>query len=155
MLPPLPNTTEFPLQLYYSVLTSNLNAPLVILVLAHVSCILHWSLSPFLELHCTIPMDLLLTWTTFSDHFWVPYHYIYTLILPFFTARGSLPSPCTSVFTVVFVVWLFRPYRHCSHIITMGHGWWTQENWVGPWWQWDRMCFQCYLCLCTLMIPIK
>ena len=56
---------------------------------------------------------------SFSDHFQVPYHYIYTLILLLFTARDRLPLPHTLVFTVVFVVWLFRPYRHCSHIIVL------------------------------------
>ena len=102
--------------LYYSVLTSDLIAPLVVVILTCISCISHWSLSPFLELCRTISIDPLLTWTTFSDHFWVSYHHIYTLILPLFTARDGLPSPCTLVFTVVFVVWLFKPYKHHSHI---------------------------------------
>ena len=52
---------EFPLQLYYSVLTSDLIAPLVILVLTCVCHILYQLLSPFLELHHTISMDLALT----------------------------------------------------------------------------------------------
>ena len=38
---------KFPLWPSYSVLTSDLVAPLVILILACVSCISHWSLSPF------------------------------------------------------------------------------------------------------------
>ena len=45
---------EFPLRPYYSVLTSDLIAPLVIVVLAYVSRISHWLLLPFFGtlLHC-------------------------------------------------------------------------------------------------------
>ena len=81
---------EFPLWPYYSVLTSDLVAPLVVIVLAHVSRISHRSLLPFLELHRTVFTDLSLTWTTFSDHFWVPYHHIYTLILPPFHCKRQV-----------------------------------------------------------------
>ena len=52
---------EFPLRQYHSVLTSDLVAPLVVVVLAHVSRISHRSLSPFLELRCTVSTDLSLT----------------------------------------------------------------------------------------------
>ena len=109
-------TESSPFWPYSSVLTSYLIAPLVVLILACISHILHRLLSPFLELHRTVSMDLSLTWMKFSDHFQVPYHYIYTLILPLFTTRDGLPSPCTLVYTVVFVVWFFRPYRQCNHI---------------------------------------
>ena len=92
--PLLPNTIESSsLQPSYSVLTSDLVVLLVVLVLAHVSCISHQSLLPFLELCHTISMDLSLTWMTFSDYFQVPYHYIYTLILPLFTEGDRLPLP--------------------------------------------------------------
>ena len=52
---------EFPLRLYYSVLTSDLVVPLIVLILAHISCISHRLLSPILELCCTISTDLALT----------------------------------------------------------------------------------------------
>ena len=88
LLPPLPKRTEkFPLRPYYSVLTSDLIAPLVVVVLTRVSCISHRLLSPFLEIRRTVSTDLSLTWTTLSDHFRVPYHHIYTLILPPFHCK--------------------------------------------------------------------
>ena len=107
---------EFPLQPSYSVLTSDLVVPLVVLVLAHISRISHWSLSSFLKLCHTISVYLFLTWMSFSDHFQVLYHYICTLIHFIFNARDGLPSPHTLVFTVVFVLWLFRQYKYPSHI---------------------------------------
>ena len=88
LLPPLPNRTESSLFDHTTVYW--LIVPLVILVLTHISHILHWSLSPFWELCCTTFTDLSLTWTTFSDHFWVPYHYIYTLILPILHCKSQV-----------------------------------------------------------------
>ena len=106
---------ESPLWPYYSVLASDLIVPLVIVILAHISHILHQSLSPFLELCHTISMDLALTWTIFSDHFWVPYHYTYTLILPLFTARDRLPSPCTLPMFHVSFYYYSCTYVSCCH----------------------------------------
>ena len=44
----------------------------------------------FFGTHCTVSTDLSLTWTTFSDHFRVPYHHTYTLILPPFHCKRQV-----------------------------------------------------------------
>ena len=64
--------SKFFLWLSYSVLTSDLVATLFALVFTCISCIFLWSLLPFLELCCTISLDLLLTCkrqVTLSSHF--------------------------------------------------------------------------------------
>ena len=90
----------------------------VVVILTRVSCISHQLLSSFLELCHTISTDIVLTWMTFSDQFQVSYHYTYTLILPHFQCKKqvTLSSHYILSYTVVFVVWFFRPYRHCSCI---------------------------------------
>ena len=84
LLPPLPNTTE----------TSPFDCPIMYWPLILLHPLLSSFSLVFLVCH-TIYMDLSLTWMTFSDHFWIPYHYIYALILPLFTARDRLSSSRT------------------------------------------------------------
>ena len=113
LLPPLPKTMESPPShwLSYSVLTScHPCSSFCFLYIALIAVTFfgtssHYLYGPFTYLN------------QFSDHFCISYHYIYTLI-PLFTARDrdGLPSPRTLVFTVVLVVWLFKPYRQYSHI---------------------------------------
>ena len=131
-----------PLQPYYHVLTSEFVAPLVVVILARVSRISHRLLSPFLELCRTVSTDLSLTWTTLSDHFRVPYHHTYTLILtPFHWKRQVTLSSHFQSYTVVFVVWLFWPYSHRSRITascSVNGG--TPECWIVTALSGSRLC---------------
>ena len=105
LLPPLPNRTE--------------SSPFDCTTVYWPQILLHRLLSPFLELRCTVSTDLLLTWTTFSDHFWVPYHYIYThILLPFHRKRLGGEGHCFAWHVrVLFLVIACAITTYASHSV--------------------------------------
>ena len=95
LLPPLPNRTESSpfdhTRVYWPhislcLLSSSFSLAFLVYCTDHCCLFFFGTSSHYLY-------ALVLTWTTFSDHFWVPYHYIYTLILPLFTEGDRLPLP--------------------------------------------------------------
>ena len=117
LLPPLPNRTEsspfnrttvyWPQILLHLLSLSFL---LAFLVYRTDCCRLFWN---FIVL--SLQTFHLLEWhflTTFGSPIIILTH----SFSPLSTARDRLPSPRTLVYTVVFVVWLFWPYRYCNRI---------------------------------------